>query len=161
MKTIQLFDALAFTGALGSGLMAGFFFAFSVCIMSALGKLPSAQGTAAMQMINVVVINPWFLSVFLGMTVLGVSVTILAAMNRHDATVIYLLTGGLLYVIGTFVVTMRFNVPLNDALAAVAADSSQSTALWARYSSTWTVWNHVRTLASLASAAAFCLALSR
>ena len=35
-----------------------------------------------------------------------------------------LLAGALLYFAGTFLVTMLFNVPLNDALAAVAPDSS-------------------------------------
>lgn len=161
MKTTTLLDVLALSGALGSGLMAGFFFAFSVCVMNALERLPPAQGTAAMQTINVVVINPWFLTVFLGTTVLGVIVAIFAGIARHEAGARYLLIGGVTYVIGTFLVTMRLNVPLNSALAAATAGSSESTALWARYLSVWTKWNHVRTLASLMSAAAFCLALKR
>lgn len=36
----------------------------------ALGKLPPAPAVAAMQSINAVVINPWFLSVFMGMVAL-------------------------------------------------------------------------------------------
>jgi uncharacterized membrane protein len=59
-------DVVALLAGLGSGLMAGFFFAFSVCVMKALAKLPPAQGIAAMRSINVVVINPVFLTVFFG-----------------------------------------------------------------------------------------------
>ena len=52
--------------------MAGLFFAFSTFIMRALGGLPANGGLAAMQSINVVVINWRFLAVFLGTAVLAV-----------------------------------------------------------------------------------------
>jgi uncharacterized membrane protein len=61
-----LLRVLTLISALGSGLMAGFFFAFSVSVMKALSRLPPAQGIAAMQSINVVVINPVFLIAFFG-----------------------------------------------------------------------------------------------
>jgi hypothetical protein len=52
--------------ALGAGLVAGVFFAFSNFVMKALGQLPADQGVAAMQRINVVVLNPAFLALFVG-----------------------------------------------------------------------------------------------
>jgi uncharacterized membrane protein len=55
-----LVASLSFAVALGSGLMAGIFFAFSTMVMPALSRIPPAQAIAAMQSINVVVINPWF-----------------------------------------------------------------------------------------------------
>ena len=62
-------DGLLFTitlvAALGCGLMAGLFFAFSVSVMKALARLPSAEGIAAMHSINVAIINPVFLATFL------------------------------------------------------------------------------------------------
>ncbi len=58
--------ALLAAAALGSGVVAGIFFAFSSFVMSALGRLPPAQGVAAMQSINETVINPGFLLVFFG-----------------------------------------------------------------------------------------------
>ena len=70
-----------------------------------------------------------------------------------------LFAGALLYFIGTFLVTMVFNVPLNDALAAAAPDSADGASLWARYLGTWTVWNHVRTIAAFAGAALLTVAL--
>jgi uncharacterized membrane protein len=62
-------DLLTLVAALACGLAAGFFFAFSICVMQALGKIPAPQGIAAMQSVNVVVLNPWFLTVFMGMAV--------------------------------------------------------------------------------------------
>ena len=64
--TQGLVVALAVTAVLGSGVIAGFFFAFSVCVMRALERLPRDQGIAAMQAINVVVLNPWFFTAFFG-----------------------------------------------------------------------------------------------
>jgi uncharacterized membrane protein len=56
---------LAFVSALGSSLVAGIFFAFSNFVMKALARVPPAQGIAAMQSINVVVLNRWFSRFFL------------------------------------------------------------------------------------------------
>jgi uncharacterized membrane protein len=74
---------------------------------------------------------------------------------------IYLIVGGLLYLIGTILATMACNVPLNNKLARVKPDSAEGAALWTRYLSDWTAWNHVRTVASLAAAAALAMALVR
>ncbi len=48
----NLLFALTFVSALGCGLMAGVFFAFSAFVMHALARLPPAQGIAAMQSIG-------------------------------------------------------------------------------------------------------------
>jgi uncharacterized membrane protein len=63
------------------------------------------------------------------------------------------LAGCVLYVVGTFVVTMVFNVPRNVALDAVDPATAESAAVWARYVSEWTSWNHVRGVAALAALA--------
>ena len=73
---------------------------------------------------------------------------------------IAMLLGGLTYVIGMTVVTMVCNVPLNNALAAVDASSSEGASLWARYLKDWTLWNHVRTVTSTAACAFFILAIA-
>ncbi|MGB3563972.1 MAG: hypothetical protein WBC09_13065, partial [Thermoanaerobaculia bacterium] len=89
--------------------MAGFFFAFSVSVMKALGNLPPAQGIAAMQSINVVVINPVFMIAFFGTAVACVAVAISALRTWDGPGAAYLLAGGLLYLAGSFVVTIVFN----------------------------------------------------
>ena len=59
----RLAQALTFLAALGSGLMAGLFFIFSITIMASLAKLTPANGIAAMQSINVTILGGTFLSV--------------------------------------------------------------------------------------------------
>jgi uncharacterized membrane protein len=110
---------LTFIAALGSGLVAGIFFAFSNFVMKALARVPPAQGVAAMQSINFVVLNEWFFAVFFGTAVccLALAITSFVRWQRPDAG--YLLAGSLLYLIGAILVTIACNVPLNDALAAV------------------------------------------
>jgi len=63
--------------------------------------------------------------------------------------------------VGTFLITMLFNLPRNNALAVVAPSSVETARLWTSYLSTWMAWNYVRTLAAIAAAAAFTLALLR
>src|SRR5215510_625162 len=53
-----LLFTLTFVTALGCGLIAGLFFAFSVAVMQALARLPAAGGIAAMQSINSAILNP-------------------------------------------------------------------------------------------------------
>lgn len=150
---------LTFAAALGSGIIGGVFYGFSTFIMKALGELPPAGGIAAMQSINVVVINPLFLGVFMGTAGLCVVTAILAIMNWTSPGSCWLLAGSVLYFFGCFAATMLFNVPLNNALAAVNAGSAEGAKLWTRYLTDWTMWNHVRTAASLAAAACFIFAL--
>jgi uncharacterized membrane protein len=155
----QLFRALTIVTALGCGLIGGVFFAFSTFIMRALARLPANEGIAAMQSINIVVINPLFLSVFVGTAVAGVVLVISSLLKWHNSESVYLLAGGVLYVIGTFLVTMIFNVPRNNVLAVLAPTSPEAAGYWAEYVSSWTAWNHVRTVAALAAAASISMSL--
>jgi uncharacterized membrane protein len=153
--------ALTLISALGCGLMAGFLFAFSAVIMGSLARLPSPQGIAAMQTINVVVINPWFGLAFFGTGAACIVLTVYSLFTWHAPGAAYRLVGGLLYLVGTMLVTIVFNVPRNNALAAVDPASADAAGLWAGYVTSWTAWNHVRTVAALAAAASLTLALYR
>jgi uncharacterized membrane protein len=154
-----MLDGVTVVVALGCGLIAGAFFAFSTFVMKALGKLPAAQGIAAMQSINVVVLNPWFLIPFVGTAAGSAALAVAALLRWGDPRAPCWLAGSLLYTFGTFVETGVVHVPRNDALAKVAPSRPEAAAAWAAYLSTWTAWNHVRTVAALGAAAAFTLAL--
>jgi uncharacterized membrane protein len=112
-----------------------------------------------MQSINVVVINPIFLGVLFGTAALALFLGFGAIRHLGDPRAIWIVAGTGLYVIGTVLVTMVFNVPLNNALAAVDPASGESAAVWADYLRNWTNWNHVRGLAALAASGAFISAL--
>jgi uncharacterized membrane protein len=157
--TNQSLFALKLFSVLGCGLIAGVFFAFSTFVMKALAQQPPAQGIAAMQSINITVINPLFMTAFLGTAAICLFLTISSLLKWHQPAAFYLLIGSLLYLVGTFFVTIAFNVPLNNALAIVKPDSPEGANLWARYLNDWTLWNHVRTIAALVAAALFAIAL--
>jgi uncharacterized membrane protein len=144
---------------LGAGLVAGMFFAFSSFIMRALGQLPPAQGIAAMQRINVVVLNPLFLGVFVGTAVLA-AICIFAAFFPWGTTrSVLLLVGGLAYLVGCFGITVAFNIPRNDRLARLDADAAEAAEAWQRYLREWGWWNHVRTAGAFVAAACTAVAL--
>jgi len=150
--------AAGFT-AIGAALVAGIFFAFSTFVMAALGRLHPEKGIAAMQAINVTVLNPWFFAVFFGTALGSLGLALFGFLNLGADGSAYLVSGGLLYLIGCIGVTIVFNVPLNNALAAVEPGSPKGAGLWARYLTRWTRWNHVRTAAPLAAAALFMMAM--
>ncbi len=153
LKTLPLLMCL------GAGLVGGVFFAFSTFVMKALGQLPAAQGIAAMQRINVVVMNPLFLGIFVATAILA-GICVLAGFFPWGAPKsMLLLAAGLLYALGSFGVTAAFNVPRNERLARLDGDSADAQAYWPVYMREWLFWNHVRSAASLASAACAALAL--
>jgi uncharacterized membrane protein len=150
---MSLLLILEFAAALGTALMAGLYFAFSIAVMAALGRIAPASGMSAMQSINVVILNPWFLLAFAGTAVVCAVLAAMALLRWNEPGTALLLTACGLYLVGNIAVTMTFNVPLNNALAAADPASGDGAALWSRYLSTWTAWNHVRTLSCLAALA--------
>lgn len=155
----NLLFVLTLVSALGCGLIAGVFFAFSAFVMKALASVPSAQGIAAMQSINVAVLNPWFLGTFLGTAAACILLAVSSLLSWQKPGAAHLLVGSALYLVGTVLVTTAFNVPRNEALAAVDPVSTDAADLWAGYVTNWTIWNHVRTATALAAAASLTVAL--
>ena len=142
-------------GAAADG-MAGAFFAFSSFIMKALGKLPAANGIAAMQEINVVVINRSFLGAFLGTALASIVLGALAALRWGDPGSAWFLAAAGTYLAGTFGVTIAGNVPLNDRLAAAPATDPATEALWAHYLERWTRLNTARAVAAALALMMLC-----
>ena len=156
--TVLTLTALTTATAIGAALVAGIFYAFSTFIMQALGRLEPSAGIAAMQSINVVVINPLFFAAFFGTGIASLA-TVGARWFGEGPLGVAVPLGCVLYVVGCIGTTIVFNVPLNDRLAAVDALDASSVALWQLYLSRWTFWNHVRTGASLLASVALLVAL--
>ncbi len=150
---------LSWCAALGCGLIAGVFFAFSSFVMPALARLPVPQGVAAMQSINVVVLNPWFMGVFLGTALSCLVLALSAARGWAEAGAGYRLAACALYLLGTIGITLLCNVPLNDALGRLEPHSAEAARAWPAYVASWTAWNHVRGLAALLAAGLLTRAL--
>lgn len=139
---MSVIELIVLGAGVGCGLVAGIFLAFSSFVMKALARLPASQSVAAMQAINVTVINPFFLGLFLGSGLLALFAAILAPSP-------YTIMGTVSYLVGTVGVTMTGNVPLNNQLAAMNAMTPAAHRAWEQYHSRWTRLNHVRTVAAL------------
>lgn len=155
----QLILIVGPTALLGSALVGGVFFAFSSFVMKALARLPAPEGIAAMQSINVVVINRSFLGAFMGTAVLSLVMAGLAFSKWGRLSALLFLGGAIFYFVGTFLVTVLGNVPLNEQLATVSATHPAARNVWEHYLDRWTLWNHVRTAAAMASALLYLLGL--
>ena len=156
-----LLFATTFLAMGGSALMAGLFFIFSNTIMTALSRLPPRAGIAGMQSINVTILNPIFFLVFFGTSALSTGVIVAAVLNLSQGWALPCLAGALCYLVGSLLVTMIFNVPLNDRLAASNAETAEAARFWAEYLRVWTAWNHLRTVLCLAATCLLAWALCR
>jgi uncharacterized membrane protein len=151
---------LLWFSAVGCGLLGGLYFAFSTFIMTAFGRIGQAAGIMAMNAINTVIVQSLFMPLFLGTTLTSLLLAIAAIFRWDEPAAAAMVAGGVLYVVGMFVCTVIFNVPLNNALAAVDPASAEAASLWARYLNDWTLWNHVRTVSSTAACALFIWAIA-
>lgn len=122
----QIFSYFIFLTALGSGLVSGLFFAFSTFIMKALDRLPVEHGIATMQSINRTVLNYSFFVVFMGTTLTTVLLMIYSLLHWGQPNAIYLLVGSVFYLLGSFLVTVVYNVSLNNALAKIDAGNENA-----------------------------------
>ncbi len=150
---------LTVVAALGCAVVSGVFVAFSTLVMKALGRLPAPQGVSAMQAINRAALTPVFLGLFLGTGAVCLAVAVWSLFLWGNGFAVWLLAGGLLYLIGSFGLTAGYHVPRNNALDSVDPDGADAAAHWVGYQRGWTRWNHVRGCASLAAAIVFTLAL--
>ena len=147
------------SAALGCAVIGGIFFAFSNFIMKALARIGSDAGIAAMQSINVTVLNKWFLGVFTGTAVISLLLAGYAITNWDTSPAPWLLGGSVAYVVGCWALTIAGNVPLNNALANASPQSSDSIAIWQHYLKRWTALNSQRALGSVVAALLFTIAL--
>lgn len=148
-----LVDSLLWFAMLASGIMAGVYFAFSAFVMRSLGVLEGTTGMVAMQSINRVILKSPFLPLFFASTIACIALIILPLVSGPVVGGVYAMVGAATYVVGMTLVTMAFNVPLNNRLEAADAASAEGAALWEHYLQRWTLWNSVRTIACVVACA--------
>ena len=141
------------------GLMAGFFFAFSFVVMPGLGVMEPLAALASMQAINLAVRNAIFAIGFFGALVLCIAVALHALVRRAAPAYLLALAAALIYLVGAFGVTSVCNVPLNGEIAPLDPSRPENAEAMVFYIAEWTLWNHVRTLASLAAFVLLLLSL--
>ncbi len=151
MNTHQLLYGIC---VLLTGLVAGLFYGYQCSVINGLGALKDREYLSAFQNIDRAIQNPVFFTSFLGCVVLLPLSTYISYRTAMAPLMPYLLMATITYMIGTFGVTIFFNVPLNNALGAFdmqSATDSQAQAMRVGFEAAWNKWHLVRTLAAIAS----------
>src|SRR5205809_464258 len=89
-------------------------------------RLRCCVGIPAMQSVNVTILSGTFLSLFMGTALISAALIVTWFLGWVPSGGVLLLAASVLYLVGVFGVTMVFNVPMNDALAAMEPGSAEA-----------------------------------
>ena len=149
------FLLLCVFSVIACGLVSGVFLAFSGFIMRSLGKAKTSAGIEVMQIINREVWPTLFITLLLGMSALSPGLMAYAYFQIEGTASTLIIMGGAIYLMGAFVVSLVFNVPMNNRLDASECASVEAAIYWTNsYVPRWTFWNYVRAASS--GSAAIC-----
>jgi uncharacterized membrane protein len=152
LKTLTLYTAVILTG-----LSAGLFYAWTVSVIPGTRKVIDIIYLESMQSINRAILNPSFYLIFIGSPL---ALALSTIQQFKSGTVFWLLlTATLLYLIGTFGVTIFGNVPLNDALDALDL-GELSTVEKSKFRNAYeSKWNRLHSIRTAFSVLAFLISL--
>lgn len=148
MKLLQGLTLLAAT--LSTGMMAGLFTGFSYAVMPGLKILDDRAWISAIQQINKVILNGWFMTAFMGSVVFTGAAAVLFWISDNRAALPWI-AAGLVLILVMFIGTSAVNVPLNDTLAAAGnpGQIADPASLRESIEAKWIAWNTVRGVAAL------------
>ena len=137
-------------------------YVFSTFVMRGLDRTGPVEAITAMRGINAEAnSNPVFLLGYFGATILALVVGVIAVVQLNQPGSWWVLVGAIFAILAA-TITIVFNVPLNNHLDTVNPDGLSVTDAareWQAYFSTWTAWNHARTVISLVGAALMLVGL--
>ena len=137
-------------------LVAGLVFGFAIVVMPGIAKLSDREFLVAFKHMDMIIQNnqPLFMLVWMGsiLTVLGT--LILGILNLHSEEITLLWIASILYLLGVQLPTIRFNIPLNNALQnldIMDLNDSELAIFRVEFETPWNRWNRVRTLNAIAT----------
>ena len=149
------FVVLTSLAALTSAAAGGMMYVFSTFVMRGLDRTGPIDAITAMRGINAEAnANPVFLLGYFGATILALVVGAIAVVQLNQPGSWWVLIGAIFGIVGAMI-TVIFNVPLNNRLDTVNPDGlsmADAARDWQAYFSTWTAWNHARTVTSFVGA---------
>ncbi|WP_165445032.1 DUF1772 domain-containing protein [Gracilibacillus phocaeensis] len=138
-----MMDWLLIIYTVSVAIQAGLFFVFSNTIMNVLRDYPLTEARKVMVNINNAIQNPLFLTIFLSPFIV-IMISLLLMVVQPLLFNSWIIISFAIYFLGAFMVTIFFNVPMNNRL-----QSNENMEYWSQYLSQWTRWNHVRTISSI------------
>lgn len=160
--TATPFVVLTSIAALSAAAAAGMMYVFSTFVMRGVDRTGPVDAITAMRAVNAEAnTNAPFLIGYFGAAILAVAVGVMAVVKWGQPGSVWVLVGAVFGVLAA-VITIAFNVPLNNHLDTVdpaglsVADAARE---WQAYYTPWTAWNHVRTATSITAAILMMIAL--
>lgn len=157
----SLSGAILIAATIATGWEVGVFGLYAHTVMPALRRVDDRTFVAAFQALDRAILNPWFLSAFLGAPVLCAVATVLVWGDGGEPRIWMPVAFVLLFV--GLIITFAVNVPLNNAIKAAgepdriadlgAVRRAFDEARWAR-------WNLVRTVTMAAAFVILVLAVA-
>jgi uncharacterized membrane protein len=157
MDALQGISLLAATIAVG--LMAGVFALYSLAIMPGLRRTDDRTFVGAFQQIDTAIVNPLFLSIFIGALLL---IGLAALLHLGEGTVLPWILAAFVLYLYVFVSTVRVNVPSNVYIKGAGDPDRIEDLAGVRErfdEAKWTRWNLARTIATTVAFGCLCWAL--
>lgn len=160
METLSVL-ALA-VAVVSTGLVAGIVFAYSNSVMPGLRHADDRTFVDACQRLNTAIHNPLFMLVSNLALLATAAAAVLAALAGLGGAVLAWTGAALLLYLGTLVLTLAVNVPMNNALIAAGHPDTipgDLAEVRARFETRWTAMNNLRTLSTTAALVCLVIAL--
>jgi uncharacterized membrane protein len=148
-------------GLVLNALMAGLYFGFSTAVMPALARTEDRNYVTSMQRIDESILNPRFLTTFMGALVVPIVAAFLHLGGDGRDRLPWIVGGAVLYG-STIVITGAVNIPLNKQLRAAGDVTDRSApAVRAAFHDRWIRFNTARTVLCTTAVMALTIALAR
>tara|TARA_Y100000589_G_scaffold271399_1_gene264059 strand:- start:810 stop:1310 length:501 start_codon:yes stop_codon:yes gene_type:complete len=164
--SLDLLYIIVMLSILLCSLVAGLVFGFAAVVMPGIAKLSDREFLLAFKHMDGIIQNnqPAFMLVWVGSIFSVIAMLVLGTMNLSGGELYHLWGASALYLLAVQLPTVRFNIPLNNALQALNIESlGESDLAKARedFEAPWNRWNRFRTLTSIVSVSALLLLLVR
>lgn len=142
---------LAALSTVAVGLMSGIYWAFTTAVMPGLRDRDDRSFIVTMQSINRRILNPWFLTIFMGSLLLPIATAIALFLDDDNDARWWGIAGAIAAAV-PFAITIGGNVPLNNSLDAATQNDDQAATRRA-FEGPWTRLNLWRTITATAALA--------
>ena len=147
------------TTTLSCALVAGLVFGFAVVVMPGITKFSDREFLQAFKLMDGIIQNrqPIFMAVWVGSIVSVVLMLVLGTLQLRGVERYLMWFASGLYLLAVQGPTLRFNIPLNNAVQALEIELLNAQELAdarAQFEAPWNRWNRFRTLTAIASVVA-------
>lgn len=141
-----------------TALQAGLFYAWSCSVMLGFARLSDREFVSAMQKTNRAIQNPIFFATFFGAPIFLIVATVFHYSQPHRFW--FLLAATVVFLVGTFFVTVFGNVPLNNRLDRFDSEAASEEAIGLQRANFERRWNNLNTIRAVSATIALVLVIT-